>query len=139
MVGFLTSSTAPAILIGHTTLCKVLMTVLFRFKATSKATPKAEADKITSTIFYKRVASAQLNEAEYAPLFVAGLCFLALKGVEAPTCSTLACIGQVWYYWLRAFVGHSHEGGIEPPPYAPGAILRYVALAMMALEMYKLA
>merc|ERR1719335_1662641 len=105
------------------------MTVLFRFKTTSKSTPKAEVDKTLASQFYTRVHSAQLNEAEYAPLFVGGLAFLASKGVAATWCSTLAVAGQVWYYWLRAFVGNSHEGGIEPPPYAPGAMARYFALA----------
>lgn len=74
---------------------------------------------------------------------------------------------QVWYYWLRAFVGHSHEGGaqkpprikreesrkcalpfcnvclrpaaagIDPPPYVPGALMRYAALGMLAYNIYK--
>ena len=76
---------------------------------------------------------------------------------------------QVWYYWLRAFVGHSHEGGaqrpprtkreasrkltlsfcnvclrpaaagIDPPPYVPGALMRYAALGMLAYNIYKTA
>jgi uncharacterized MAPEG superfamily protein len=92
------------------------MTVLFRLKATDGGTPKEEVDKILGSQFYKRVHSAQLNEAEYAPLFAAGLLFLSTKGIEAKTCSTLAVAGQVGYYWLRAYVGNAQEGGIHPPP-----------------------
>ena len=45
----------------------------------------------------------------------------------------------MWYLWVRAFVGHFHEGGVEPPPYLPGVILRYIALGMMSYELFKLA
>ena len=54
--------------------------------------------------------------------------FLAAKGVAAPVASTLAVFGQAAYFWLRAFVGNSKEGGVDPPPYVPGALARYFAL-----------
>ena len=53
----------------------------------------------------------------------------------APLASTLAVGGQVIYFWLRAFVGHYHEGGMDPPPYAPFAIVRYVALGLLVQEL----
>jgi hypothetical protein len=110
--------------------------VLFRLKATDGGTPKEEVEKIMTSQFYTRVHSAQLNEAEYAPLFAAGLLFLASKGVDAPYVATGAVVGNVGYYWLRAFVGNAQEGGMHPPPYAPFAIGRYVALGGMAMELW---
>ena len=53
--------------------------------------------------------------------------------------STLCVVGQVWYFWLRLLVGHKNEGGMDPPPYVPGALSRYIALGMMTVELYKLA
>ena len=85
------------------------------------------------------MSGAQLNESEYSGVFVAGLLFLSVKGVAAPWCSTFALFGQVWYYWARAVIGNSHEGGVAIPPYVPGALMRYFALGMMAFEIYKLA
>ena len=81
----------------------------------------------------------QLNESEYSALFVSGLFYLSSKGVAAPILSTLCVFGQVWYCWLRIFIGHKNEGGMDPPPYVPGAFARYIALGMMTVELYKLA
>ena len=118
-----------------------------------------------------QVWSAQLNEAEYAPLLTAVLLYLNSEGVAAPLASTLAVGGQVIYFWLRAFVGHYlcetprarhradaatgatshvagvgglkfdfytghyHEGGMDPPPYAPFAVVRYIALGLLVQEL----
>ena len=113
-----------------------MMTAMFRLKLTMKSTPKAECTKILKSQFYQRVWSAQLNEAEYAPLFLtAVLLYLNSEGVAAPLASTLAVGGQVIYFWLRAFVGHYHEGGMDPPPYAPFAVVRYVALGLLVQEL----
>ena len=133
------STLAPVILVGQTLIAKVAMTVLFRVKTTDKSTSSEDVKMILGSQLYKRVHAAQLNEAEYSGLFTAGLLFLSVKGVAAPWLSTLAVFGQVWYYWMRALVGNSHEGGIQPPPYAPGALARYAALGMLAFELYKLA
>ena len=85
------------------------------------------------------MSQAQLNEAEYTGPLLAGLLFLSAKGAAAPLASTLAVVGQVSYYWLKALVGNSFEGGIDPPPYAPGAIMRYVSMGMIAIEIYTFA
>ena len=114
---------------------QLMMTVMFRLKLTMKSTPKAECQKILKSTFYQRVWSAQLNEAEYAPLLTAVLLYLNSEGVAAPLASTLAVGGQVIYFWLRAFVGHYHEGGMDPPPYAPFAIVRYVAIGLLVQEL----
>ena len=102
MVFGLNSTLGASILVGHTLVAKSLMTVLFRAKLTDKSTPKAEIDRVHESIFYKRVWAAQLNEAEYSGVFVAGLLFLSAKGIAAPILSTMCVFGQVWYFWLRA-------------------------------------
>lgn len=135
----ITAGVAVACLTGHALVTKMLQTFLFRVKLTTTATPEAERKKIMDSTFFKRAHSTQLNEAEYAPLFIAGLGYLALKKVDCPTVSTLAVLGQVVYYWGRVCVGNSTEGGIDPPPYVPGALARYAALALMVWEMWKVA
>ena len=89
----------------------------------------------THWLICAQVWSAQLNEAEYAPLLTAVLLYLNSEGVAAPLASTLAVGGQVIYFWLRAFVGHYHEGGMDPPPYAPFAVVRYIALGLLVQEL----
>ena len=88
---------------------------------------------LNSIVVFK--SKTQLNEAEYAPLLTAVLLYLNSEGVAAPLASTLAVGGQVIYFWLRAFVGHYHEGGMDPPPYAPFAVVRYVALGLLVQEL----
>jgi hypothetical protein len=93
------------------------------------------AEHATHWLICAQVWSAQLNEAEYAPLLTAVLLYLNSEGVAAPLASTLAVGGQVIYFWLRAFVGHYHEGGMDPPPYAPFAVVRYIALGLLVQEL----
>ena len=33
------------------------------------------------------------------------------------------------------YTGHYHEGGMDPPPYAPFAIVCYVALGLLVQEL----
>lgn len=75
---------------------------------------------------------------EYTGPFVAGLLFLHSKGVAAPLASGLALFGQVWYFWVRAFIGHVHEGGTSTPipPYVPGAVMRYFAWPLITVGIY---
>ena len=139
LVFMINSTLAPPILLAHTLVAKMSMTILFRAKLTLKATPDAECAKVLSSTFYKRWHATQLNEAEYSPLFIAGLLFLSSKGIAAPICSTLACVGQIWYFWTRGLVGNSKEGGVDPPPYVPGALARYAACGMLCYELFKMA
>ena len=138
MVFMLRSGLAAAALIAHACLTKASMTILFRLKLTMKSTPKAEVDKILASTFYKRWSSTQLNEAEWASLLVGALLFLSSKGVDAPIASTLAAVGQIGYFWCRGLIGHYHEGGVDPPPYVPAALMRYAGLGMLAFEVYKI-
>ena len=92
--------------------------------------------KTADSVFFKRVHAAQMNEMEYAALLSSGLLFLHSAGVQAPWTAALALFGQVEYFWLRALVGHPHEGGVSPPPYVPGALARYAALGLLAWNIY---
>ena len=139
MVYMLNSTLAGAVLVGHALLAKVIQTSTIRLFTTMGFIPAAQREKALGSNTLKRVTSAQLNTTEYDAVFIPGLLFLSIKGVAAPMCSTLAVVGQLWYYWLRALVGNSFEGGVDPPPYAPGAAMRYFALGMLAFEIYKLA
>ncbi|CAD7964897.1 unnamed protein product [Amoebophrya sp. A25] len=132
----ITAGVAVSLLTGHCLVTKALQTILFRLKITDASTPDAEVKKVVESTFYKRVWAAQLNEAEYAPVLIAGLGYLALKGKECSAAATLAVVGQVWYYWTRAFIGNSKEGGVHPPPYVPGVFMRHFALGFIAYEMW---
>ena len=139
MVYMLSSTMAASVLVGHSLLAKAIQTSGIRVLTTMAFIPSAVREKALASNMLKRISNAQMNTTEYDGLFVAGLLFLASKGVAAPMCSTMAVVGQLWYYWLRGLVGNSFEGGIDPPPYAPGAAIRYVALGMLSFEIYKLA
>ena len=90
--------------------------------------------KIKESQKYLRTASAQLNEVEWSAVLIPGLTYLALKGDDAPIISTLAVAGQALYFWPRALIGNANEGGSSTPlpPYVPGALMRYGALALLA-------
>jgi hypothetical protein len=128
---------AAVIILAHTTLCKVLTTLMYRAKLTDGGTPVEEVKKIQGSLSYKRWWSAQLNEAEYAPLFLGGLLYLHSQNISAPLTAFGAVFGQIGYFWPRAFVGHPHEGGpVFPPPYVPAALARYAALGSLVYIMY---
>ena len=103
---------------------------MFRLKLTMKSTPKAECTKILKSHFHSVVGAAQRGRVRASSR---RCCSTQIRrGVAAPLASTLAVGGQVIYFWLRAFVGHYHEGGMDPPPYAPfGAVVRHVALGLL--------
>ena len=62
MVFMINSTLAPPILLAHTLVAKMSMTILFRAKLTLKSTPDAECAKVLSSTFYKRWHATQLNE-----------------------------------------------------------------------------
>ena len=141
MDAFLVSSgRAAALILGHTLACKLLMTQLYRAPMTLRLIGANEENskKVAGSNTFKRIAAAQLNEAEYSGVFLAALLFLSAKGIDAPLPSTLAIAGQVGYFWARALIGNSFEGGFDPPPYVPGAMMRYASMGLIAFELWKL-
>ena len=129
------SGTAATIIVGHALLTKLMMTAMFRLKLTMKSTPKAECTKILKSQFYQRVWSAQLNEAEYAPILFAMLMTLHFLKVEGGKlcywASIAAPAGQFIYFYGRLFTG-------KVIPFTPaGALPRYWALAAGMYLIYK--
>ena len=128
---------AAVIVLAHTTLCKVLTTLIYRAKITDGSTPAKEVEKVKNSLAYQRWCSAQLNESEYAPLFLGALLFLHSQNVSAPLTAFGCVFGQIGYFWCRALIGHPHEGGpIFPPPYVPSALARYAALGSLAYMIF---
>ena len=84
---------------------------------------------------WRRWHAAQLNESEYVGAFLPVMLFFHLKGIDSPLASGLALCGQISYFWGRFLIGHVNEGGVFPPPYAPGAAMRYAAMGLMGVEL----
>ena len=129
--------TAAVVILSHTTLCKILTSLMYRLKTTDGSTPADEVKKVKGTLGYQRWCSAQLNESEYAPLLFGALLFCHQNAISAPLTAFGCVFGQIGYFWPRAFVGHPHEGGpMFPPPYVPAALIRYAALGSLAYIIY---
>ena len=64
------------------------------------ASSSEERKEILESIAFKNASSAQLNEAEYSPLFFAGLCFLKLR---QRNCPLTALLGAVTWGYLESF------------------------------------
>ena len=140
---WLSSGMAGCLVLGHTTLTKMMMTILWRGPGSAAAKMGADnweavKDKLEKIPRYQIMCAVQKNEAEYAPVFCGALFFLAAKGVAAPIASTLAIVGQVAYYWPRwvfADPKTNHNNGF--PFYVPGALMRYASLIMLTMAIYK--
>jgi hypothetical protein len=123
------SGQAAFIILANTLAAKLYMSVVWRGKLL-KAKPD-DAKKIRDGEDFKNDSTSQLNEAEYAPLFIAVFLFLFSKGITATNASMLASFGCPFYVWSRIFI----KGRIA----ALGAVARYASLAMLCVELYKLA
>lgn len=122
------SGSAAVIVLANALISKVFMTVAFRFKLIKTKGKDAKRDIIEGAE-YKNAHAAQLNDAEYSPLFVATLLYLHSKGISAPLASTLAAFGCVWYLWAKIYLPF--------PSQALGAAFRYISLGLICLEIYK--
>ena len=120
MVFMLSPGLAASAILLNSAVAKFSMSILFRVPR--KDDPKSKV--------YQNASRAQLNEAEYAPLFLAALLFLHAKGIDAPWASTLAVFGQIAYFWGRLATG-------KMLPFAPlGSTPRYIALFLLAHAVY---
>ena len=111
MLTVMTPGLSGCILLGHTALTKLLMTLLWRGPGSKAAKLGADnwmqvKDKLDKEPFYQIMHAVQLNEAEYAGPFIAALLFLSAKNVEAPIACSLAVFGQLFYYWPRIFMAN---------------------------------
>uniref|UniRef100_A0A7S2TVB0 Uncharacterized protein n=1 Tax=Lotharella oceanica TaxID=641309 RepID=A0A7S2TVB0_9EUKA len=131
---FMTPGLAGALVLGHTTLTKVLMTVMWRGPGSKAAQMGADnwmavEDKLNEIPLYQIMTKAQLNEAEYAGPLCAALFFCSAKGIDVPIAASLAVFSQMAYYWPRVFLANSktnHNNGF--PFYVPGALACYASL-----------
>jgi uncharacterized membrane protein YecN with MAPEG domain len=104
---------------------KLFMTFAWRFSIVV-ADKKGKKD-IVDGAHFKNCHAAQLNDAEYAPIFVATLLFLHSNSVAAPLASTFAAMGSVAYLWGKMCLPF--------PAQVPGASLRYLSLIMIVREL----
>ena len=103
------------------------MMAAFRSRMLGKS--DAEITVIKASKEFQTSHSAQLNEAEWTPVLLAPLLFLAAKGVPAPIASSLAVAGSIIYPVARIYLGGA--GTRE------GALARVGSLGMLAFAVYK--
>ncbi len=138
---FMTPGLAGTILLGHTTLVKVMQTALWRGPGSKAAALGADnwmqvKDKLEKEPLYQIMSAVQLNEAEYAGPLCAALFFLSTKNADVSLAASLAVFGQIEYYWTRVFLANKKNFNNGFPYYVPGAIARYVAMGMLTYACY---
>jgi len=137
----MTPGIAGMIVLAHTTLTKLMQTVLWRGPGSAAARMGAPnwmevKDKFENIPLYVIMSASQLNEAEYAGPLTAALFFLSVKRVAAPWASWLAVLGQVLYYWPRVFLANEKNFNNGFPFYVPGLLMRYASLVLLVLAVY---
>lgn len=111
-------------------LAKAFMSFYWRIPIVFAGSNKEKRRQVVEGAFFKNSHAAQLNDAEWAPLFVATLLFLHLKGVEARGASMLAVFGCVEYVWAKILLPF--------PSHTLGAVARYISLIMICSELLKI-
>ena len=102
----LSAGVAGCLVLGHTTLTKMMQTILWRGPGSKAAQLGADnwmqvKDKLEKIPLYQIMSAAHLNEAEYAGPLSAALLFCHATNVQVPIAAALAVFGQVGYYWPR--------------------------------------
>ena len=140
----LTPGVAAAILLGHTALTKMMMTIIWRGPGSkSESIPGwknnwfSVKDQLKQVPGYQIMSGAQLNEAEYAPVFISALLFCSAKNIDVPVAAPLAVFGQFVYYWPRVFLAGPKNFNNGFPFYVPGALARYASMFMLAWAIYQ--
>ena len=119
----LTLMNSASIIFANSLLGKAYMS--FGWRA---AGPKGEPGNPA----FENAHRAQLNEAEWSPLLIAGLLCLRAKGETAPIAATIAAAGSVGYLWVRCLL--RAENG-TPLVVLSGGLARYIAGFMMAYRL----
>lgn len=139
----LSPGVAGAVLLGHTALTKMMMTLIWRGPGSkSESIPGWEnnwfsvKDKLKKVPGYQIMSGTQLNEAEYAPVFISALFFCSLQNIDVPIASTLAVFGQIMYFWPRVLLASPGNFNNGFPFYVPAALARYASLFMLAWAIY---
>ena len=121
------SGNAAVIVLANAIVSKMFMTLFFRFKMVMS--DKVGKKNLLESAEFKNAHAAQLNDAEYSPIFIVCLLYLHSHGVAAPTASTLAAFGCVAYVWGKIYLPF--------PSQSVGAAARYVSLCMLCWDIYK--
>jgi hypothetical protein len=138
----LSPSMAGCLVLAHTTLTKMMMTVFWRGPGSKAAQMGADnwmqvKDKLEKLPLYQIMSAVQLNEAEYAGPLCAALFYCSAKGISVPIASALAVFGQVGYYWPRVFLANKNNFNNGFPFYVPGALARYGSLILLSIAIFK--
>jgi len=81
---------------------------------------------------FDNARKAQLNEAEWSPLLMAGLMIMHVRGDKAPCIAAgLAAFGSVWYLWSRIILQEINGA----PTVLPGGLSRYFAGLMISAKL----
>ena len=127
MVFALSPLCSASIIFTNSVLGKMYMTINYRF--VNPDGPDPAKDKV-----FANTHKAQLNEAEWSPMLIGGLICLHLKGDKQPTIAAgLAAFGSIYYLWCRIFCV-AKNAGIT----LPGGASRYLAAAMISLQLMKM-
>ena len=141
MMSMLTALQAATVIASQSLFAKLSVTMGLRVWQMLAPDKTAQAKLESDQPWIQRVKAAQLNEAEYAPLFVALLVFShfssSLSSSSSPEghlqphwAGSMAALTQVGYYWLRILTGYPSI------PTAGIATLRYGALALLCHELF---
>ena len=146
MMGSLLSSMSPGlagcILLGHTLICKMLQTFVWRGPGSKAASLGADnwvkvKSQLEEIPMYRIMSAAQLNEAEYAGPLIAALFFCSAKNVDVGGAAFLAVFGQVGYYAPRVLFATESNCWNGYPFYVPSAVSRYIAMGMLTFAIFK--
>ena len=123
----ITCGEAALLILINAILAKLWMSCYWRLQIITAGDKRKRSDIVQSRSF-KTAHAAQLNDAEYSPLFVAELLFLHVKEVNTPLLNVMAVFGSVQYFWGKIFLPF--------PGHLPGVVARYGALAMLCWEIF---
>jgi len=124
MVFMLTPLCSASVVFTNSLIGKAYMTARWR----------GNPDGAPGNPVYENDHKAQLNEAEWSPLLIAGLLCLHAKGDKVPTIAAGLCaFGSIWYLWSRILL----VAKAEPGPVLPGGVARYIGGFMVAFQLMK--
>eukprot|EP00593_Proboscia_inermis_P012724 CAMPEP_0171323652 /NCGR_PEP_ID=MMETSP0816-20121228/115708_1 /TAXON_ID=420281 /ORGANISM="Proboscia inermis, Strain CCAP1064/1" /LENGTH=136 /DNA_ID=CAMNT_0011822409 /DNA_START=61 /DNA_END=471 /DNA_ORIENTATION=- len=130
---FLTPGTAAFATLANTLAAKIFMSAAVRSKQTGMN--KETGKKFLGEPWVKNACAAQLNEAEYSPLFFSVLMYAKMdsnlnSSSSVGVASTLCVAGSVLYFWGRVFTG-------KPLPFSLiGGSMRYAGLLYLTYAIY---
>ena len=125
MVFMLTPLGASSVIFANSIVGKAYMTGRWRL---------SNPDGAPGNPVFENDCKAQLNEAEWSPLLVAGLLCSHVHGNKAPAvAATLCATASVWYLWSRILLVAKNG----TPVVVVGGIARYIGGTLLALQLIK--